>query len=119
MREMHRKLAIGLALLMVFSFGAATFARNAHAGTHGQKTPVVVVRAGTGEQGGTLHVQARVKWGKHPSDFSASATVHFASGDVSMDLTRHGKSFGAGANVPVAADETLGPVTVDFVVTYG
>ena len=59
---------------------------------------------------------------KHPlkrTSFSATAVVHFASGDVSVDLRRAGRSFVARVRVPVAADEALGPVSVDVTITYG
>ena len=45
--------------------------------------------------------------------------MHFASGDVSVDLNRHGKSFVAGGKVAVPADQPLGPVAVDVTITYG
>ena len=76
-------------------------------------------RAGHAAQGGSLHVLARVKHADRSQAFSASATVHFASGDVVMDLNRHGKSFTAGGRVPVADDEAVGPVAVDVTITYG
>lgn len=76
-------------------------------------------RANHAEQGGSLHVTAKVKHGDHKSAFSASAVVHFASGDVSVDLTRNGRSLHAHARVPVAADAAIGPVAVDVTITYG
>ena len=76
-------------------------------------------RANHAEQGGSLHVGASVRHGDHHSAFSASAVVHFASGDVTIDLTRNGRSLTARGRVPVAADEALGPVSVDVTITYG
>ena len=76
-------------------------------------------RANHAEQGGALHVTAKVMHGDHKSTFSASAVVHFASGDVSVDLTRNGRSLNAHARVPVAADAAIGPVAVDVTITYG
>jgi hypothetical protein len=78
-----------------------------------------VARAGTAEQGGSLHVRAKVKHAVRTNTFSASAVVHFASGDVSVTLKRHGRSYTANGRVPVAADETLGPVSVDVTIEYG
>lgn len=80
-----------------------------------------VARANHAQQGGSLHVTARAKHGDRHSVFSASAVVHFggATGDVTVALTRHGRSLTAGARVAVAADAALGPVGVDVTITYG
>jgi hypothetical protein len=75
-------------------------------------------RANHGEQGGQMQVQAKVKHAARGATFTATAVVHFASGDVAVELTRHGRSFVAAAKVPVAADEALGPVAVDVTITY-
>lgn len=72
------------------------------------------------EQGGQLSVTAKVKHSTRGATFSATAVVHFGSGDVAVSLTTHGqgRSFHASAKVPVAAGETLGPVPVDVTFTY-
>ncbi|MEP7159284.1 MAG: hypothetical protein ABI797_07635 [Chloroflexota bacterium] len=78
-----------------------------------------VARASAGVPGGALHIQAKVKHAVRGTDFSATATVHFASGDVTVDLKRRGKSFVAGGKVPVPADQPVGEVAVDVTITYG
>ena len=78
-----------------------------------------VAKSSAAEPGGALHILAKAKHATPGTDFSASATVHFASGDVTVELTRHGKSFTAGGAVPVPADQPIGPVAVDVTITYG
>jgi hypothetical protein len=78
-----------------------------------------VARANHAEQGGTLHVMASVRHADRAASFSASATVAFSTGPVTVDLKRHGKSFTAGAGVPVPADAAIGPVAVVVTITYG
>jgi hypothetical protein len=75
-------------------------------------------RANHAEQGAQLRVAAKVKHSVRLSTFSASAVVHFASGDVAVTLTPHGKSFNASGAAAVAADEAVGPVAVDVTITY-
>jgi hypothetical protein len=78
-----------------------------------------VAMASAAQPGGALHIVAKAKHATRGTDFSATAVVHFASGDVSVDLNRHGKSFVAGGKVAVPADQPLGPVAVDVTITYG
>lgn len=78
-----------------------------------------VAKASAAEPGGALHLIAKAKHATRGTDFSATATVHFASGDVIVELTRRGKSFVAGGTVPVPADQPIGPVAVDVTITYG
>ena len=78
-----------------------------------------VAKASAAEPGGALHLLAKAKHATRGTDFSCSAVVHFASGDVAVDLTRRGKSFVCGGKVPVPADQPLGPVAVDVTITYG
>jgi hypothetical protein len=78
-----------------------------------------VAKASAAQPGGALHIVAKAKHATRGTDFSATAVVHFASGDVSVDLNRHGKSFVAGGKVAVPADQPLGPVAVDVTITYG
>jgi len=86
--------------------------------TKSAKTATFVARSNSGEQGGNLQVRAKAKHAAKGATFTATAVVHFASGDVTVTLAQHGKSFNASTKVPVAADEALGPVTVDVAVTY-
>ena len=82
-------------------------------------TASFAARANHAAQGGSLLVTARVNHAVRTSTFSASAVVHFASGDVTVTLERHGHSFSAGGRVTVAANETLGPLAVDVTILYG
>lgn len=77
-----------------------------------------VAKSSAAEPGGAIHLIAKAKHATRGTDFSATATVHFASGDVIVELTRRGKSFVAGGKVAVPADQPLGPVAVDVVITY-
>ena len=81
--------------------------------------PSFVGKASAAVPGGALHILAKVKHAVRGTDFSAAATVHFASGDVTVDLNRRGRSFVAGGRVPVPADQPTGPVAVDVTITYG
>jgi hypothetical protein len=81
--------------------------------------PSFVGKASAAQVGGTLHILAKVKHAVRGTDFSATATVHFASGDVTIELNRRGKSYVAGGKVPVPADQPVGPVAVDVTITYG
>lgn len=45
--------------------------------------------------------------------------MHFAGGDVAVELNRRGKSYVCGGKVAVPADQPLGPVAVDVTITYG
>lgn len=76
-------------------------------------------RVSDAAQGGAMRIRAKVTHPDHTSRFSASAVVHFASGDVRVTLKRHGRPYTAGARVAVAADESLGPVSVDVTIHYG
>lgn len=76
-------------------------------------------KANHATQGGSMLVLAKVKHATRGSTFSASAVVHFASGHVVVvDLNQRGRSFVARVRVPVAADEALGPVSIDVTITY-
>jgi hypothetical protein len=80
--------------------------------------PSFVGKASAAAPGGALHIMAKVKHAVRGTDFSATATVHFASGDVTVELTRRGKSFVAGGKVAVPADQPIGEVAVDVTITY-
>lgn len=77
------------------------------------------VKASRAQVGG--HLDLSVKAGKSVKNpkFTATAVVHFASGDVKVELTRKGKSYEARARVRVGAKEAPGEVAVDFTITYG
>jgi hypothetical protein len=94
--------------------------------------------ASTARQGGTLLVAVQVRVPRRLARRGvtpvASATVHFASGDVSVDLmgkgrALRGRGFGGWwaparywrgvARIPVGATEQLGRVAVDVTVTLG
>jgi hypothetical protein len=96
--------------------------------------------AGSARQGGTLLVAVEVRVPRRLARRGvtpvATAVVHFASGDVSVDLAGRaraprGHRFGhhawwapsrawrGGAGVPVAANEQVGRVAVDVTVTVG
>jgi hypothetical protein len=100
-----------LTLTLVAALGATTLAA--------RPATSFTAHAGHAAQGGSLHITARVAHPVRGTAFSASAVVHFSSGDVTVALKRDGRSFHAGTRVPVAADATLGPVAVDVTVTYG
>ena len=84
-----------------------------------QPAATFAAHANHAAQGGSLLVTARVNHAVRASTFSATAVVHFASGDVSVTLKRHGHSFNAGARVAVGATEAIGPVAVDVTINYG
>jgi hypothetical protein len=88
-------------------------------GSHGSHSASVSAKTNVAPQGGALHIVAKMKHPTRGANFSASAVVHFASGDVTVQLKRHGKSFVAAGNVPVNSDETPGTVPVDVTVQYG
>ena len=89
---------------------------DARHGAHHQATVTAKTSAAT--QGSALHILAKVKHGQRGASFSASATVHFASGDKTVHLKRRGSSFTATANVAVNSNETPGTVPVDVTVEY-
>ena len=76
-------------------------------------------RAGVGEQGHRMLVKAKVLHRVKGTSFSASAVIDFASGPVTVELKRAGKSYVARLRVPVAADEAIGDVPVAVTITYG
>jgi hypothetical protein len=80
--------------------------------------PSFVGKASAGNPDGAIHLLAKVKHAVRGSTFSATATVHFASGDVVVNLTQRGKSFVAGGKAAVPADQPVGTVAVDITITY-
>ena len=106
---------IGIFAVVILAL-VATFGTTALAA---QPASSFLARANHAAQGGQLHVMAKVKHAVRPNTFDASATVHFATGDVTVALKRHGKSFTAGVGVPVPAAQPVGPVVVDVTIDYG
>jgi hypothetical protein len=68
---------------------------------------------------GTIQVQAKVLHAVRATSFSAKATAHFASGDLTVTLRRAGKSFVAFGKIPVPGSQPTGSVNVDVTITYG
>ena len=88
-----------LTLVLVAIFGSTTLASK----------PITsfAAHASNAAQGGSLHILAAVKHPDRHATFTATAVVHFASGDVNVTLIRAGRSFTAHAKVPVAVDVTI------------
>lgn len=137
MRTTIRIALLGLIIAAVVGVPAA--------GAHGRRTPPpprvqASAWASRAVQGGTLVVAARVRLprglartGVAPA---ATAVVHFASGDVTVELqgrtwSARGHRFAPRAwwspvrvwrgavRVPVSATEQVGPVKVDLTITLG
>jgi hypothetical protein len=68
---------------------------------------------------GTIQVQARVLHPTRGASFKATATAHFASGDVTIMLRRSGRSFVALGKIAVPGGQPAGKVMVDISITYG
>jgi hypothetical protein len=68
---------------------------------------------------GTIQVLAKVRHPVRGTSFSASATAHFASGDITVSLRRSGKSYVAHGKIPVPGGQPEGAVGVDISITYG
>ncbi len=128
-------LAAALSLMLVTLAGGAV---SAHDGRGHQPFPSFSAGAGTASQGGHLWVGARVQHADRGTAFSATAVVHFVSGDVTVPLEtradrlghrghhgrvqfhpRRGHNLHARAWVPVGATETPGDVPVDVTIVYG
>jgi hypothetical protein len=76
-------------------------------------------RVTPGHPCGTINVQAKVLHPIRGTTFSATATAHFKSGDVTIRLRRAGKSFVGHGKIRVPADQPAGPVLVDITIVYG
>jgi hypothetical protein len=100
-----------LTFALVASLGATTVAARPDASFR--------AHASSATQGGTLHVSGKVVHAVRANAFSATAVVHFPTGDVTVTLKRAGHSFHAGARVAVPADAAVGAVAVDVTITYG
>jgi hypothetical protein len=128
-------IAAALSLMLVTLVGGTV---SAHGGREHQPAPSFAARAGTANQGENLWVGAKEQHAVRGTAFSASAVVHFVSGDVTVPLEtradrlghrghhgrvqfhpRRGQSLHARAWVPVGATETPGDVPVDVTIVYG
>jgi hypothetical protein len=127
-----------LGLVIAAMIGAPASAAPSHRTPPGHRIDVRAA-AGTARQGGTLVVTVQVRLPRHARRDAlpeASAVVHFASGDVTVDLTGrvralrgqwfHGRGWWSPARVwrgvarvPVQADEQTGRVRVDVTVRLG
>lgn len=136
MRPSIRVAFLGLVIAAMIGAPAGAAARHRTLPAH---HTAVLAAAGTARQGGTLLVVARVRLphgARHGTEPSATAVVHFASGDVSVDLggrihALRGHWFGGrawwapvrvwrgAARVPVAADEQTGRVRIDVTISFG
>lgn len=68
---------------------------------------------------GTIVVVAAVRHGVRGTAFSASAVAHFASGDVTVQLSQAGKWLVATGRIPVPTGQAAGKVKVDISIVYG
>ena len=116
MRRIGFVAVAALALVALAAPGVDARQGSNHKGHHQAAT--FTAKSTTAPQGGSLKVMAKVKHPRHGASFSATATIHFASGDQTVQLKRHGKSFVATAKVNVSTDETPGTVPVDVTVSY-
>jgi hypothetical protein len=99
-------------------FGLLLVALIAPIASAARPAPSFAGKASAAEPGGSLHLLAKVKHAVRGSTFSATAVVHFASGDVLVTLNQRGKSFVAGGTAAVPADQPVGLVAVDITITY-
>ena len=114
MRRLGLIAVVSLALVAI----AAPVVNAGQGSTHTPKVPTFVAKTNTAVQGGNLRIVAKVKHPDRAATYTATATVHFASGDVTVELTRRGKSFVAGGKAPVSETEATGTVLVDVTITY-
>lgn len=116
MRRSPMVAIVALLLLVVAGGGIAT----AHQGRgRGGDTKQVElrVRVSPAKQGHSLRIKVKAKHAPRHTELTGVATVHFVSGDVTTDLADKGHGRQLRVRVPVAADETPGPITVDVIVT--
>lgn len=133
---MRRGTLVAAVSLMLVTLVGGTV--SAHGGRGHHPGPSFSARAGTASQGGKLWVGAKVRHAVRGEAISASAVVHFASGDVTVTLEtradrrgrrghhghfqshhRRGHAVVARARVPVGATEIPGEVLVDVTIVYG
>jgi len=94
MRRLASLVVLAFAMVAPVGVPAAAHDREHDPVRHGQ-TPSFAVLVGSARQGGTMLIAARVtplRWHRHrakamPSELTATAVVHFVSGDVEVTLT--------------------------------
>ncbi len=128
-------LVAALSLMLVTLVGGTV---SAHDRGGPRAAPSFGAGAGTASQGGSLRVDAVVLGANGRAAFSASAVVHFTSGDVNVTLQTKADRWGHGGHharvqfrhrrgqlllarawVPVSATENPGQVPVDVTIVYG
>lgn len=111
---MKRVFAISMAVLMVLTLGAGAVAARGH-----RPAEFVFRAAQHAHPHGWFRVEARVKRAQPDMPFSVTAVIHFASGDMTVDLTRRNDRYVAVGRVRVPDAEYGGAVPVDFTLGYG
>ncbi len=106
---------LGIIIVLTFAFVAALGPTTLAA----RPGAAFRAHASSGVQGGSLHVSAKVLHAVRGNTFTATAVVHFSTGDVPVQLKRAGRSFQAGGRVSVPANASAGPVDVVVTITYG
>lgn len=110
---MKQRLALAVVAMLAMTI-VGTAAVSAH-----RPTLSLGARVTPADAGGSIHVQAKALHATRGTTFSAVAVATFASGDVTVNLRRAGRSFVAVGKIPVPADQPAGPVTVVVTITYG
>lgn len=82
-------------------------------GGGGNVTASVKVKGNASHPGSVFRVNAVLKAGKDVRPDTIDAVVHFATGDVEVELTRQGGGAAYHANVPVPEAEPEGTVLID------
>jgi hypothetical protein len=109
---MNRGIGIGLAsAALVATLGMTALAAPLN--------PFSVKVTRNAHPGGTLQVQVieTPRLGTRSVKYTASAVVHYATGDVTVRMVPQGKSFVASVKVPVSVAEKPGAVGVDVTVS--
>jgi hypothetical protein len=81
--------------------------------------PAFTADASSADAGDRMELRARVGRPDREASFSASAVVHFASGDEAVNLERLRDRFAARVRLTVPDCEAPGPVTVDVTIVNG
>ncbi|MFN8621241.1 MAG: hypothetical protein U0869_10895 [Chloroflexota bacterium] len=133
-------------LVLTFAGAGAVSAHKGEPGHHGSPQNDVVsfqAHATPAVQGFNLLVMGKARHADPAKTLTAQAVIHFASGDVTVDLVpcakaqskhgvkaaghgeghghghhRHGRGNVLKAKVPVLADEQVGDITIDVTFTY-
>lgn len=124
MRRIGIVAVLGLSLVTLVAPGVSARRGGPGDGGRGRGGAALPLRAwaGSADQGGTLRIAASVRGRRHTcaTTLTVSAVLQFATGDVSTDLApRRHRSRTFQGSVPVAMDETPGPVNVDVTATCG